>query len=342
MDKERTNMLVKRNGLYTAEAVSIGHPDKLCDLIADRILDEYLKHDRNTRAGIEVAVKDNKVFVFGEVTARENVDIEECVREVYEFVGYDSENLEITTEISEQSLDIAKGVDTGGAGDQGIMFGYACRDTVHKMPLPCVIAREICDELTCARKELYHGLFLPDGKCQVTAEYQDGRVAGIRTIVVSQQHYEDSDEKKNPTVHRYFQNTVKGMVHSVLKRHGIYNLDGIKLLINPAGSFIIGGAYADSGLTGRKIVADAYGSFCEVGGGSFSGKDPTKVDRSGALMARAIAVGILDAFPKVDECKVQLAYAIGKANPVAVSIDTDTDDYSVKERIDSLIEKMLD
>jgi S-adenosylmethionine synthetase len=273
-----------RNGLYTCECVTIGHPDKLCDIISDSILDEYLKQDPDSRVACECAVKDNKVWVFGEVTSKGEVDVPDVVRRVHDFVGYPSENLDIRVDLSRQSPDIALGVDTGGAGDQGIMFGFASRGTDTFMPLACKMSRDLCNKLTELRKNGTLPWLRPDGKAQVTVRYDDeGRIDYIDNIVVSAQHSENIDIKK-------VREQLETYVIWPVLRNNTHNLRSpwraIKLHINPTGRFVIGGAYGDSGLTGRKIVVDQYGSYCEVGGGAYSGKDPSKVDRSAAYAAR--------------------------------------------------------
>ena len=294
----------------TCESVFRGHPDKLCDQIADAILDEYLLKDKNSRVAIECSIKDNLVFVFGEVTSKAHVNVEKVAKRVLRDIGY-FDNFVVLTKVSSQSWDIAKGVDKDGAGDQGIMYGYATNETGEFLPLPYVIARDISKRIEAVRKEKYMDVLGVDGKCQVTVRYVDGKPKDIKTIVVSAQ------TKKGIKLDEVKRIVKEEVLIPLLGQ----TLDGIEILINPTGAFYRGGPYADSGLTGRKLMVDTYGGVAHHGGGAFSGKDCTKVDRSGAYYARYVAKSIVKA-GLADRCEVAVSYSIGVANPISVSIDT--------------------
>lgn len=316
--------------ILTSEAVFRGHPDKLCDQISDGILDACLKEDVNSRVAIETLIKNHLVVVAGEVTTKANVNYEEVVYDVLKSLGYeDLEDFDIVVEVSKQSPDIALGVDKDGAGDQGIMYGYAVNECKELMPLPIVLARKIAICMDSMTKQIRE-VFGADGKCQVSVEYDaNDKPKRIDTIVVSQQ-------------------TAKGVERSVYTRFIIeecilkvipnYLIDSnTKILINPTGEFVEGGAYADSGLTGRKIICDTYGGIGRHGGGAFSGKDATKVDRLGAYYARYVAKNIVAA-GLANKCEVQVAYAIGIDKPVAVNIDTfGTSKYSNEQIKDAVL-----
>lgn len=307
--------------VYTAESVCEGHPDKLCDLIADAILDECLMEDENARVACEVLATAGKIVVAGEITAVEQPDIERIVRQTVEAVGYDPEEYEVEILVHDQSQDIADGVyipaeddpDDQGAGDQGVMYGYATDETPEMLPMPCVLAHSITRLLTVARIEgLIKGL-KPDGKAQVSIAYEDGVPKEATAIVVSVQHDEDKDMDE-------LENEVRALiVFAALKDFPM--AEDATLLVNPSGRFVLGGPEADTGVTGRKLMVDSYGGFIPHGGGAFSGKDASKVDRSGAYMARYIAKNIVAA-KLAKRCLVSLAYAIGVAEPVAISVDT--------------------
>ncbi len=319
--------------ILTSEAVFRGHPDKICDQISDGILDACLKEDINSRVAIETLIKNHLVVVAGEVTTKANVNYEEVVYNVLKSLGYeDLEDFDIVVEVSKQSPDIALGVDKDGAGDQGIMYGYAVNECKELMPLPIVLARKIAICMDSMTKQIRE-VFGADGKCQVSVEYDENdKPKRIDTIVVSQQ-------------------TAKGVERSVYTRFIIeecilkvipnYLIDSnTKILINPTGEFVEGGAYADSGLTGRKIICDTYGGIGRHGGGAFSGKDATKVDRLGAYYARYVAKNIVSA-GLANKCEVQIAYAIGIDKPVAVNIDTfGTSKYS-NEQIKDVVLKFF-
>ena len=298
------------NKYVTCESVFRGHPDKLCDQISDAILDEYLLKDKDSRVAIECSIKDNLVIIFGEVTSKAHVNLEKVAKRVLRDIGY-FDNFVVIIKVSTQSWDIAKGVDKLGAGDQGIMYGYATNETKECLPLPYVIARDISKAVENIRKEKYMDVLMPDGKCQVTVRYEDNKPKDIKTIVVSAQ-------------------TKKGVkleeVKRIIKEEVLIpllgsTLDGIEILVNPTGAFFRGGPYADSGLTGRKLMVDTYGGVAHHGGGALSGKDYTKVDRSGAYYARIVAKSIVEA-GLADKCEVAVSYSIGVASPVSVSIDT--------------------
>ncbi len=304
---------------FTSESVTEGHPDKLCDMVSDAILDDYLKRDQHARVACETFTTANFICVMGEITSNANVNIEETVRNVIRTIGYTKEEYEFTDrcelliKLHNQSPDIAQGVDTGGAGDQGIMFGYACNETYEYMPLGIVLAHNLAKRLKDARKSGELPYLRPDGKTQVTVEYEDGKPKRVDAVVVSAQHDADVDYEvlKKDIMERVIKPTV---THGLLDEH-------TKYYINPTGKFVIGGPAGDTGLTGRKIIVDTYGGHAAHGGGCFSGKDPTKVDRSASYMARFLAKNVV-ANGYADRCEIQLSYAIGKAEPLSVYIDT--------------------
>ncbi len=298
--------------LFTCEQVAPGHPDKLCDQISDQIVTDCLHHDRNSRVAVECMIKDNDIILCGEVTSKHAPDYQRLARRALLFASVPNEDsYTVTTHISKQSEDIALGVDKKGAGDQGVVYGYATDETSKMLPLPFVLATSVLEDLTekyrRELKDIYPPL-LPDAKSQVT---YDTRKKRIDTFLVSIQHREDVHEKD---VHQ--------LVASAMKATASYygqNTD-FRVLVNPTGRFVNGGSYADTGLTGRKIICDTYGGAARHGGGAFSGKDPTKVDRSGAYMARKIAKDIIrQGFAK--RCEVQIAYAIGMKEPVSVAVE---------------------
>ena len=292
--------------LFTSEQVSRGHPDKICDRISDAVVDDCLRHDRNSRVAVETMIKDNHITIAGEITSKHEPDLNKLVRSVL-FTSEPSiwDSFELTAHISKQSDDIALGVDKKGAGDQGQMFGYATSETSRMLPLPFALATEAIERL----EESDNKALLPDAKAQVTYDYRRRR---IDTFLISVQHREDAELKD---VERLCQNIMLGAASA-------YGLnDDFRALVNPTGRFVKGGSFADTGVTGRKIICDTYGGAARHGGGAFSGKDPTKVDRSAAYMARKIAKDILrHGFAK--RCEVQLAYAIGVEEPVSVSVNT--------------------
>ena len=341
--------MTPKNFLFTSESVTEGHPDKVCDQISDAILDEFLTKDNHSRVAAETTVTTGMALVCGEITADCYVDIPQVVRNTIKNIGYvgsnaggfDANTCAVLTSIDEQSTDIGNGVnkalesrqtnaDTStveteeiGAGDQGIMFGYACNETPELMPLPISLAHKLSYRLAQIRKEGLVDYLRPDGKSQVTVEYVDGKPSRIHTILISTQH--------NPTINGYSDNEkvqdiikedLKLMVIDyVFKNESIKPDENTIILINPSGRFVIGGPQGDSGLTGRKIIVDTYGGYSRHGGGAFSGKDPTKVDRSAAYASRYVAKNIVAA-GLADKCEIELAYAIGVAEPISVFVDT--------------------
>jgi len=323
--------------LFTSESVTEGHPDKIADQISDSVLDEMLRQDPHSRVAVETLLTTGLVVVAGEVTTTGYVDIKQIVRERILSIGYDSsdkgfdgESCGVMVAIGGQSGDIAQGVDTGhesrtgsvdamdkqGAGDQGLMFGYACDDTDVLMPLPIVMAQRLAERLTAVRKDGTLPYLRPDGKTQVTIEYDaDNRPVRVDTVVLSTQHAEDVD--LDATLHP---DIATHVIDPVLATFDIPS-DGYRLLVNPTGRFVVGGPMGDAGLTGRKIIVDTYGGMARHGGGAFSGKDPSKVDRSAAYAMRWVAKNVVAA-GLAKRCEAQVAYAIGKAQPVGVFIET--------------------
>ncbi|KGA98780.1 S-adenosylmethionine synthetase [Alkalihalobacillus alcalophilus ATCC 27647 = CGMCC 1.3604] len=330
-------MVLKSRRLFTSESVTEGHPDKICDQISDAILDEILKSDPNARVACETSVNTGLVLVAGEITTSTYVDIPKIVRETIKGIGYtrakygfDAETCAVLTSIDEQSADIAQGVDQAlearegqmtdkeieaiGAGDQGLMFGFATNETEELMPLPISLSHKLSRRLAQVRKEEILDYLRPDGKTQVTVEYdEDGKPVRVDTIVISTQHHPEV------TLEQIEKDLKEHVINEVVPAELIDA--STKYFINPTGRFVIGGPQGDAGLTGRKIIVDTYGGYARHGGGAFSGKDATKVDRSGAYAARYVAKNIVAA-GLAEKCEVQLAYAIGVARPVSISVDT--------------------
>lgn len=312
----------------TAESVCAGHPDKLCDLIADAILDECLKKDRYSRVACEVMATKGKIFVCGEITCSKKIDIRLVVRQTLAKVGYNPLKFIVFVYVHRQSADIAGGVNKAletrevdtddifasiGAGDQGTVYGYATNETWAKMPTPVLFANDLCKRLDDAMHDGTIRDIGPDGKAQVTVEYQDGKPIRAKNIIVSVQH------KDTKSLEELRREIITEIIYPLLNRYHFPK--DAEILINPSGRFVAGGPAADTGLTGRKLMVDTYGGLAAHGGGAFSGKDATKVDRSGAYMARAVARNIVGAW-LADRCQVSISYAIGKAEPTAVEIDT--------------------
>ncbi|WP_338750809.1 methionine adenosyltransferase [Bacillus sp. FJAT-52991] len=329
--------MTKKRRLFTSESVTEGHPDKICDQISDAILDEILSQDPNARVAAETSVTTGLVLVAGEITTSSYVDINKVVRETVKEIGYnrakygfDADTCGVLTSIDEQSVDIAAGVDQAlearegqmseeeleaiGAGDQGLMFGFACNETEELMPLPISLAHKLSRRLTEVRKDETLDYLRPDGKTQVTVEYDENdKPVRIDTIVISTQHHPEVTLEQ-------IQRDIREQVINPVVPVELIDAE-TKFFINPTGRFVIGGPQGDAGLTGRKIIVDTYGGYARHGGGAFSGKDPTKVDRSAAYAARYVAKNIV-ASGLADKCEVQLAYAIGVAQPVSIAVDT--------------------
>lgn len=336
-----------KDHLFTSESVAEGHPDKVADQVSDAVLDEFLRGDPQARVACETLVKNDVVILAGEITSKHILNYEKLVRDVVKDIGYDDPRLgfdaagcSVMTFISQQSPDISMGVNEHeglfkeqGAGDQGLMFGFACDETPELMPLPISLSHQLMRALAKARRSDPNSFLKPDAKSQVTVEYRNGRPHNVHTIVISTQHSEDISLK---AVEEYvIENVVKKVVPEK------YLTDKTKYLINPTGRFVIGGPVGDCGLTGRKIIVDTYGGYSRHGGGAFSGKDPSKVDRSAAYAARYIAKNVVAA-GLARKCEVQVAYAIGVAKPVSVYVNTfDTGTVS-EEKISAAVQEVFD
>jgi len=312
--------LSKANFLFTSESVTEGHPDKIADQISDAILDAIIEQDPNGRVACETLVTTGLAVVAGEITTTAKVNYKQIIRDTIAEIGYnnavygyDSNTCSVIDAIGTQSPDIAQGVDTGGAGDQGLMFGFACNETDELMPLPIQLAHNLTRKLSELRRGGELPYLRPDGKSQVTVEYRDGRPFRVEAVVISTQHADDvtNETLRSDILEKIIKTTVPGELLD----------ENTKYHINPTGRFVVGGPMGDAGVTGRKIIVDTYGGYAPHGGGAFSGKDPTKVDRSAAYMARYIAKNIV-ASGLAEKCTVQLAYAIGVAEPVSVLVDT--------------------
>ena len=325
----------KRNFLFTSESVTEGHPDKIADQISDAVLDEVMRQDPMGRVACETLVTTGLVVVSGEITTTAHIDYDELIRKTVEQVGYDnalygfdSTTCAVMCTIKRQSPDIAMGVDTGGAGDQGLMFGYACNETEELMPMPIQLAHRLTQRLSEVRKSKKVDFLRPDGKSQVTVEYRDGKPVRVDCVVISTQH---SDTVPNEDLRNAI---MEHVIKPIIPAH---MLDAkTKFHINPTGRFVIGGPMGDAGLTGRKIIVDTYGGYSRHGGGAFSGKDPSKVDRSACYMARYIAKNVVAA-GLASRAEVQLAYAIGVAEPVSVMVDTFGTATIPEEKITALV-----
>ena len=325
---------------FTSESVTEGHPDKICDNISDTILDECLKQDRESRVAIETFVSNNNVTIAGQITTKAKINIEQIVRNKLKEIGYDNEKTDIdyrtckiTTDITKQSPDIALGVDVGGAGDQGIMFGFACDETPNYMPYAIYMAHKLSKRLTDVRKQGIIPYLRPDGKTQVTVEYEDEKPKKIETILISTQHLESANLDK----------LKEDIIENVIKKEVPGNMmdENTKIYVNPTGRFVIGGPLGDTGLTGRKIIVDTYGGYARHGGGCFSGKDASKVDRSAAYMLRFIAKNIV-ANGLAKKCEIQVSYAIGMKEPLSIYVNTFGTGTKSDEEIVELIKQKFD
>ena len=309
--------------LFTSEAVTEGHPDKVCDKIADRILDEALKQDKNSHMAVEATIKDELVLIYGEANTKAKLDYEKIAKWVIKDIGY-KENYKVMVKVSNQSQEIAEKVDQKelGAGDQGIMFGYACRDTAEYMPIAITLANKLCKRLTDYRKEEAEFL-LPDGKSQVTVEYEDNKVKRVTKVLIAAQH------KESISLEELKEKIIENVILKVIPKELIDK--DTEFLVNPSGTFIKGGSFGDSGTTGRKIVVDSYGGSAPVGGGCFSSKDPSKVDRSAAYYARYVCKNVV-AHNYADICQIEVAYIIGYSEPISITIETfGTNKKDIKE-----------
>lgn len=325
---------------FTSESVTEGHPDKLCDTISDSILDECIKQDRNARVAVETFASSNKITLAGQITFNGEVDYEKIVRETIKNIGYGDEEIDINyktcqidVNITKQSPDIAMGVDVGGAGDQGIMFGYASDETENYMPYAISMAHKLAKRLTQVRKEKVVPYLRPDGKTQVTVEYEDNKPKRIETILISTQHEAEIEQEQ----------LKKDIIEKVIRQTVPENMmdENTKIYINPTGRFVIGGPLGDTGLTGRKIIVDTYGGYARHGGGAFSGKDPSKVDRSSAYMMRHIAKNMV-ANGYAKKCEIQVSYAIGMEEPLSICVDTFGTGTKSEEELVKLIKEKFD
>jgi S-adenosylmethionine synthetase len=333
--------MAREEYLFTSESVTEGHPDKIADQVSDAVLDAILTQDPTGRVACETLLTTGLVVVAGEITTSCYVDIPKVARETIREVGYtrakygfDYETCGVITAIDEQSGDIAMGVDKLGAGDQGLMFGYACTETEELMPLPIMLAHKLCQRLTHVRKSGQIGYLRPDGKSQVSVRYVDGKPVGVETVVISTQHGPDAGLSK------IREEMIEQVVLPTIPKH-LIDPQRITYHINPTGRFVTGGPMGDTGLTGRKIIVDTYGGSCPHGGGAFSGKDPTKVDRSACYMARHVAKNLVAA-GLADRAQVQVAYAIGVADPVSIMVETFGTGKVPNAKLEQLIRKHFD
>ena len=329
-----------KNYYFTSESVTEGHPDKVCDNISDTILDECLKQDKNSRVAIETFASSNTITIAGQITSNAKIEVEKIVREKLKEIGYDNEKTDIdyrtcniNINITKQSPDIALGVDVGGAGDQGIMFGYACDETPSYMPYAIDMAHKLSKRLTQVRKEEIVPYLRPDGKTQVTVEYEDDKPKRIETILVSTQHLETA------TLEQVRKDVIEKVIQAVIPSNMMD--ENTKIYVNPTGRFVVGGPLGDTGLTGRKIIVDTYGGYAKHGGGAFSGKDASKVDRSAAYMLRHIAKNIV-ANKYAKKCEIQVSYAIGIKEPLSICVNTFGTSKKSEEELVTLIKEKFD
>ena len=329
-----------KNYYFTSESVTEGHPDKICDSISDAILDECLKQDKDSRVAIETFASSSTITIAGQITSTARIKIGEIVRERLKEIGYDNEltdidyrTCKINADITKQSPDIALGVDVGGAGDQGIMFGYACDETPNYMPYAIDMAHKLSKRLTQVRKENIIPYLRPDGKTQVTVEYENDRPKRIETILISTQHLETASLEQ-------IREDIKKYVINIVIPNNMID-ENTKIYINPTGRFVIGGPLGDTGLTGRKIIVDTYGGYARHGGGAFSGKDASKVDRSAAYMLRHIAKNIV-ANGYAKKCEIQVSYAIGMKEPLSIYVNTFGTSQKSEEELVELIKSKFD
>ncbi len=346
------NFIMKN--FFTSESVTSGHPDKICDNISDAVLDEFLSQDPESRVACECSVTTDFVLVMGEITSKAKVDVEKTVRETIRKIGYTDKNVgfsydsaQVVIKLNKQSPDIALGVDNSieakengkdkndkiGAGDQGLMFGYACKETEELMPLPIMLSHKLCEKLEEVRESGELAYLRPDGKGQVTVEYEFNKPKRVEAVVLSSQH------DQTVTTEQLRKDLKEHVIDKVIPAK--YLDENTKYFINPTGRFEVGGPNGDSGLTGRKIIVDTYGGKCPHGGGAFSGKDPTKVDRSAAYMARYVCKNIVAA-GLAEECQIQIAYAIGVAKPVSVMINTFGTGKISDSRLEEIVVKEFD